>query len=221
MIRKFEISHYDQGKDSLEDLSAIIEKSYRINQEFFSGKIVPVKVHFVYTREEMDRQMGKKTPNWVVGIFDSQKGEVFIFSPSVYEKESSHKVSSFSSTVTHEIAHIFAAKLYGLRYPKWLNEGLAQYVEQNWLREIDKGHFLNFKLTHTQEGWDKHPQYGQAAIFTKYLIEFLGKNNFLKFIKLLNPNGSYKDFCQKFQEYFHCTLDECRKNWEKTLIIKC
>ena len=166
----------------------------------------------------MDTLLGRKTEDWVVGIFNTKKGEVYVFSPAVYETASSHKAEDFPYTVAHEIAHVFTARLYDLKDPKWLREGLAEYVAKDFeVFKMKKGKVSNLKSQHTSEQWEEDHNYPQAFSFTKYLIERFGKGNFIKFYQVLGSEDYYEEFCKKFENFFSSSLANCKSDWEASL----
>lgn len=214
----FEVTHYEPSQDSMESVWPIVKEAYQKNLEFFAGVAVPIKVHLVYNREEMDSLLGRKTQDWVVGIFKPSKKEIYVFAPSVYERESSHKVDDFPYTIAHEMAHIFTADLYGLKDPKWLREGLAGYVAKDFeVFKMKKSKASDLKSQHTSEQWEEGHNYPQAFSFTKYLIERCGKNDFLKFYQVLGSEDPYKEFCRKFHDFFGYSLEDCEKGWRESL----
>lgn len=216
-VTEFEVSHYNSELDSLESLNEVITNAYQKNFDFFQD-VVPVKVHLVYTRGEMDSLLGRKTEDWVVGTFNTKKHAIYVFAPSVYEKESSHRVEDFPYTIAHEMAHIFTAEQYGLKDPKWLNEGLAGYVAQDYeVIKMNKGRICPLRSMHTYKQWDKNHNYPQAFSFTKYLIDRFGKEAFLRFYRKLEDEVGYEEFAEKFQVSFNTSLADCEKDWQSNL----
>ena len=97
--------------------------------------------------------------------------------------------------VLHELAHIFTDNVAGPpkgRYPVWLYEGIARYIEEteyprsklpiNELYNLDEmgdEYSINIEL-------DKSKAYSTGSAFIAYLIDSYGKEKFIAFIERLN-----------------------------------
>lgn len=213
---------FDPSIDSKENLEKAVFEAYRKNKEFFGKDITNLKVNFLYRREEFDEINGRKTSEWEVGN-SSNKGNlnvIAIFSPFVFDRVSSHPSSDFSYVLTHELAHIFTQEILGFYYPKWLHEGIAGYVaEQYKIRKVDK--IDDFDKLHDSENWKKLHNYSQAFSFTKYLVDTLGKDKLIEFMielpKKLGRHHFPDDFKKFFKDVFEINFEEIASVWEKTL----
>jgi len=156
----------------------------------------------------MDEICGYKTKNWQVGY--ANKNKIFIFSPTIFDKVSDHPKSDFEFVLTHEVAHLFTNEILNFSYPKWLHEGIAGYVaEQYKIRPVEKvDEFVNL---HDKEGWNKFHNYPQAFSFTKYLVDKFGKDKMLEFLRNLRINlkneKSYEEFIEFFNKFFEADFD--------------
>jgi len=131
------ILDFNPQVDNKSDLESLVFNSYQKNQDFFGKKEINIEIKFIYQRSEMDDLYGYKTPEWYVGSANNNK--IAIFSPLVFDKVSNHPKTDFDYILTHEIAHLFSNEILRFSYPKWLCEGIAGYVaEQYKIRPIGK-----------------------------------------------------------------------------------
>lgn len=211
------IVSFDTDIDSLEELTRQAQVCYSPNKQFFGEDVGGIKVKFLYTREEMDKALGYKTQNWVVGSAGRRK-TIVIFSPTVFTKVSPHPISDFEPVLVHEIAHVFTGELFQLRYPRWLAEGLSGYVaEQYKTRPFNSQAIQDFAEVYDNKGWNKTNPYNQAYSFTVYLIERFGRESMLSLLRSLSPNDSRPDFTGKFRDVFKCDFNTCQTDWAKSL----
>ena len=208
---------FDPKIDSQEDLEKLVLKFFKENQDFFGEKKINIEIKFLYQRKDMDEICGCETPEWHVGF--TKGNQISIFSPLVFEKVSNHPQSDFSYTLTHEIAHVFINELLHFHYPKWLNEGIAGYIaEQYKIRPVGK--IDKFSDLHDKENWNKFYNFSQAFSFTKYLIDKFGKNKILDFLKNVKINigsvNSYYEFVKFFDEFLKADFDQEVSIWQKS-----
>ena len=219
MLNKNISFKFDSKIDSKPKLTKLVNKAYLENKKFFGQDVSGINVIFLYTRLQMDKISHKKTPDWLIG-YAKDKHNVYIFSPSVFDKVSNHPVTDFPYTLTHEITHIFTHHLLNFYYPKWLNEGIAGYVAQQYkIRSVEK--VQDFSKLHDQKNWDKHHNYSQAFSFTRYLIDTFGKEKTLKFLTQLPKNIErhhfYSDFVKFFNRFFAIDFNQTVNNWENDI----
>lgn len=208
---------FDEQIDSQENLEGLVSNAYQKNTEFFNQDKVEVKINFVYERSEMDEACGYKTPVWAVAA--AKDKQIFIFSPNVIEKVSHHPKSDFEYTLTHEIAHLFTDQILKFNYPKWLKEGLAGYVAQQYkIRKVKKIH--DFANLHDKKGWVKFPNYPQAYFFVKYLFEKFGQKKMMSFLEKISPKigprSSYEEFTKFFNLFFKKDFNQETSLWSKS-----
>lgn len=214
------IVSFNPDIDSLEDLTEAVQESYLPSRKFFDKDVTGIKVKFLYTREEMDRERGSKTPDWVVG--SAGKKTIVIFSPKVFSQVSPHPASDFLPVLTHEIAHIFQEGLFPFsRQPYWLMEGLAGYIAEQYKTRIVKPNnkIQDFAEIHYADGWNKTNPYNQAYSFTAYIIERFGKESLLPLLGSVSPTDSFQTFASKFEDAFKCDFYACQKDWVKSLDV--
>jgi len=205
------IAGYDKEVDSLKSLSSKVNNCYKRCVVFF-GREADVKIFFCYSRHDFDTFAKKKTPNWMVGI--SGHKEILIFSPSVFEKVSSHPMSDFVPVLTHEIAHVFVNQIYEFKYPVWLSEGICGYIAgQDRTRKVSKESIKRLALIHDAKGWGKAYNYSQAFLFTSYLIETFGKRKLFRLLKELGKRDSFSVFSRRFKRVYGLSPERSKKEW--------
>lgn len=220
MINKNISFDFDPKIDSKSVLTKLVNDAYLKNKKFFGENVSGIKIIFLYTRAQMDKSYERKTEDWEVGYAKDMQ-HIYIFSPSVFDKASNHIATDFSYVLTHELAHIFTFHLLDFSYPKWLHEGIAGYVaEQYKIRPVQKVH--DFSQLHDSENWNYYHNFPQAFSFTKYLIDTLKRKKMLQFLKQLPKNVSrrrypYKEFLSFFNQFFNLDFNQLVDNWKKTL----
>lgn len=109
-------------------------KSTKIElDKFFNFKVREPALFLLSSREQLDMIYEEKTQEWLVGctklLSSTKNGVIFILSPEVFSKQSSHKnPDEFWQVLKHEYCHIYFRQITGGVYPLWLNEGLANYL---------------------------------------------------------------------------------------------
>ena len=179
---------------------------------FFKKKIPEVKLTLVYSREEMNNLIGQKTADWFVGYADSFSNKIFMFSPSVFDRESEHSKRDFRKVLCHEICHLFIRQIHNSYEPIWLEEGLAYYVAGQESRLKNSSPIFNnpkaLFLIDTRNRWNKtigsRPDvpYALAFLLVDFLIRCYSKDRVIKLLMSLKGRYDKKRFCQKFRELY-------------------
>lgn len=224
-IQKRKITFIFQETDSYKDfVLKEIDRSFEKVKKFFNPSSFPIKVCLVYSREEFDKFIGKKTASWMVGHTNCPKNEIYLLSPLVFEKESTHRKEDFPKVLTHELTHLFTYQLYPFYEPRWLLEGLAYFVANQSKSDfrqrvkllINNDYFLS-KID-TTRNWQEnlyHGAYQLSFLWTSFLIKKFGKE---KILKLLGKTGfSYKraQFIKVFEQVYQQNLNSLEKQFIK------
>lgn len=192
-------------------LKALIGKIVKNHEKFFETKFDPnLQVRIVYSRAEMNSILKKDTPPWMVA--NANKGKIEIFSPSVFEKVSPHSKKEFPKVLKHELCHIFADKFPAL--PRWLEEGLAGYVANQY---NPNGHpkIKTLNKLYYKKDWDNEPLYQFSYFAVKYLVENYGKKKFFRLMSKANMNSALDEFNSIFKKIYSISVaefDEILKN---------
>ena len=81
------------------------------------------RIFLVASQEEFDRATGGTLPPWSEGVSFAETGAIVLKSPSF-----SGDIDGLQRTAVHEFVHLMVAKKAGRGVPRWLNEGLAQFL---------------------------------------------------------------------------------------------
>jgi hypothetical protein len=178
---------------------------------FFKKRIPKVKLTLVYSREEMNNLLGYKTASWFVGYADSSS-KIFMFSPSVFDKESNHSKRDFRKVLCHEISHLFIRQIHNSYEPVWLEEGLAYCVAGQESSLKNSNPIFNnpeaIFLIDTRNRWNKtidsQPDvpYALAFLLVDFLIRYYSKDRVIKLLMSLEGRYNKKRFCQKFRRLY-------------------
>ncbi|MFH1583301.1 MAG: hypothetical protein ABIB72_03210 [Candidatus Falkowbacteria bacterium] len=180
-----------------------LEKIYRIP----SKNLPQLYFELIYSREELNSKISKKTANWLVGLF--RKNKIYLFSPIAIEKFSPHKKTYIKKLITHELCHLFNHAINPL-LPLWLNEGIALVIaDQKKDSLIPKSDWLFFKKSLTNKKmhfkeFSEHSGYKISYALTSHLLDKLGRDGLFRLVKFaskknkpyakaLNLSASYID----------------------------
>jgi len=210
--------YYDPDIDSGVEIVERVSVAYRKNKQFFGQSLLSeYKIHLLYKREDMDKVCGFKTEPWLVGT-TTREGEIFIFSPKIFNEVSSHPASDFEPVLTHELAHIFLNEISKFYQPVWLNEGVAGYVAEQYKNKFPKK-ISDFEKLHCKEDWNNGPNYAQSSCFVSFLIEMFGKDRFLQFLEVVSKNKEAQDefsiFSEMFSRHFNVYFEQIVEQWQK------
>jgi hypothetical protein len=175
---------------------------------FFKKKIPKVKLTLVYSREEMNNLVRNKTSSWFVGYADSSS-KIFMFSPSVFDRESDHSKKDFRKVLCHEICHLFIRQIHNSYEPVWLEEGLAYCVAGQESELKNSNPIFNnpevIFFIDTRNRWNKtlydQPDipYALSFLLVDFLIKNFGKEKIIRFLISLKGRYSRRVFCQNFR----------------------
>lgn len=162
--------------------------------------------------------MWSQDPEWLVGTAN-YNGTIAIFSPSVFEKVSSHHRSDFPIVLTHEMAHAFIHANYKYKIPVWLTEGIPGYVAKQYkTRKMIRKNAQKFEKIHYKADWQKTTNYPQAYSFTKYLIDKFGKKKFLNFVSKLGENDSFNKFTDEVSKNLKVSFSDLVNEWLSQIV---
>ena len=192
---------YEKNDNSVDKYIKEFIKQYKKLIKFFNKQPPKITINFIYTRKEMDKHWGAKSPGWLNGMVDNKNPyQIYIFSPKVTRKLTNSKKSEILPTIVHETAHAFVTEINERCY-YWMNEGICQYVEaknvknnivkkKDWVWFIDNNAFwdpdLEWKIQANHDG------YKIAYNLVKYILGTKGKNNFIKLLRIKREGDSEK-----------------------------
>lgn len=216
---------YYKGNDNLvEPYIKKFTNQYKKLIKFFNKYPPKITINFIYTRKEMDNYFGEKSPKWLCGMVDNKDMyKMYIFSPLVFEKLTTHKKDEILPTIIHETAHAFVSQINKKCFA-WMNEGICQYVENDkkdykkikeknlkWF--IENNIFFNPKIK-----WNiqvEHEGYKISFNLVKYILKTKGKNKFIQLLKI-KREGNPEKLKQKMNKIV-CNMDLLLINFSKKL----
>jgi len=208
-----------KGKD-FNKLRDLIVKTYNDVSSRFEDELNNLTVCVHKNRKEFDKKLNLKTKLWHIASASNEKIDIIHF--NAYEKETSHKKEDFLPTLKHEIAHLFIdKKTNGKAVPKWLDEGLASCVSEQYKNIKHSIHIEeNFcEKLGTPKGWNDYSDYcayDTASLFVAFLTEKYTLDKVITLLSKLDKNYYYPNFEIIFKNNFEETL----KNLEKEFVGK-
>lgn len=187
------IKYYgDINNDNKEELKTFVA----FLENYFDIKNLLIKINVLKTREEFNKEIGKKTPDWMVGYTISNN--IYVLSPEAFEKESNHKRSEFVQIIKHEISHVFIGNVSPLCL-KSLEEGLClNFAGQNRTALIKKENFdlfygnSIFYNLNDQKLFADLQGYQLSYMMVKNLLNKFNKNQITELIKIERTDRNWK-----------------------------
>lgn len=154
-------------------------------------------------------------PEYMCACFRDEDQSLNFFEPS--DDADEHKEwtkNEYDLVIYHELIHAIQYKIYG-KQPEWLTEGVAKYLDGTyklgikWLLQnyINKVPLPRMKELEEEFGFHDYDSYDYAYIMVSYLLESMGKERFLTFLKNANEiNALSETLLEKsidhYREYF-------------------
>lgn len=172
--------------------------------DFFGVQPPKIKINFNYSRSEMDKYWGSKS--MVSAMVDNEDPYlIYIFSPSVFEVMTKHRLAEMLPIIIHEIAHTFVTEING-RCFSWMNEGVCEFASRAVYEEkVEKKNWdwlrCNNVFIDTEIGWDcliDHQGYNISFKLVSYIIERCGKKAIFDLLRIKRvPNKDMKNIISK------------------------
>jgi tetratricopeptide (TPR) repeat protein len=120
--------------------------------------------------------------------------------------------------LTHELAHAFIAGKSGRTAPRWLHEGLAQYVEGSRTPAgVAAGLARAYRDLDGRPGWGETFSYPSSLAFVEFLVEREGWHRLVDVLEAM-ARGLGEE--PAFQEATRYSLKELRDLWGKALAAR-
>ena len=209
-------SNYSQVIDS------IIESRKNEIFDFFNVKEfeLPFNIYIYDSIEELVnglRKRGfKKDPDYMCACHKDEDNSLNFFEPKDNPGENEWSKEEYESVVFHELIHGIQFTLFGTT-PEWLNEGIAKYLDGTyskgikWLLDnyINNSPIPNQKEIENEFGMHEYDSYDYAYLMVSYLIDTLGKDNF---VNLLSNKEQFEiekeDLLNRSIDYYNKKYDE-------------
>lgn len=200
-------------------------KAFDFVYKIFLIKIPNITVRVYTTREEFNKYIGEKTATWIIANA-SDNNEIAILSPSAMKRDGIHSSQEFLPVLKHEFTHLFIEKLTaGKTVPKWLNEGLAQYIAKQYknAKYAVKTAEKDFcKKSATKSDWNKRTNqqvYQVAALFVYFLIKKYSFQKVKELLSSLDKNYYYQNFEKLFFKIYKISLSDAEKKFIEEINI--
>jgi len=181
--------------------------------DFYNTNIEQPSIFFIDSRKEIDEIWGRKTEEWFSAW--AKDGNIYILNPEIYTEESNHKdIKHFWQSLKHEYCHLYYRKITKTGYPKWLNEGLANYLANQNKKKPSKKEALRVFNYYQKTDWRI---YNIGYFWTKLLIEKFGKKKLLTLINNIDSQTAEKEFAKKF--YLIYKFHYSKADFEKILLF--
>ena len=131
-----------------------------------------------------------KMPDYMCACYKDEDHSLNFFEPKDNPNENEWSKEEYKKVVFHEEIHAIQSIIYGSQ-PEWLTEGVAKYLDGTYSKGIK--YLLNEYVNkidippmyelENEFGMHNYDSYDYAYLMVSYLIETLGKDNFLVAIK--------------------------------------
>src|SRR3989344_5535982 len=204
---RFLIRHKKIDKEYLDSFDFDrLEEKYQNIKDFYSFEkdLNLIRICFIYNPEEFLFFTGREfNQNWICAMV-GYHNTINIFSPSVIEELTTHKIESIFNTIAHEISHLFYGYSKLVDFPLF-NEGIAKYHGDNKC-----GNKINFNLPSLKGGKDPRYDYGVGHLMICSIMEHFGDQGAKKIIEFLKKSSievSEDDLFNLFEKIFELDVN--------------
>lgn len=179
-------------------MTGFLKSTRKELNDFYNTNIEQPSVFFIDSRKEINEIWRRKTEDWFSAWVKDMN--IFILNPEIYTKESNHQdINHFWQSLKHEYCHLYYRKITNTGCPKWLNEGLANYLAGQVKKKPTKEEALIVFDYYQKIDWRI---YNIGYFWIKLLIEKFGKKKLLTLIKTINSQTTKKEFAKKFHQIY-------------------
>ncbi len=187
-----------QNSDSnyKQTIDTIINNRKKEIFDFFNCREVelPFNIYVYDSIEELVnglRNRGyKNDPDYMCACHKDEDNSLNFFEPKDNPNENEWSKEEYNNVVFHELIHGIQFSLFGST-PEWLNEGIAKYLDGTYSKGIKwlLDNYINNNIIPNQAeienefGMHEYDSYVYAFVMVSYLIDTLGKDNFINVLK--------------------------------------
>ncbi len=132
----------------------------------------------------------KNMPNYMCACYKDEDNSLNFFEPNDNPNENEWSKEEYKNVIFHEEIHGIQSIIYGVQ-PEWLTEGIAKYLDGTYKKGIkylldeyiNKTAIPPMSELENEFGMHDYDSYDYSYLMVRYLIETLGKDNFLNAIK--------------------------------------
>ncbi len=201
-----------------EEIKKIINQNKEKIFNFFNAKETDLQCTiYIYDSIEslidgLKNRGFKDFPDYMCACFKDEDNSLNFFEPKDNPSLQEWSKEEYKNVIYHELIHAVQYNLFGY-LPEWLSEGIAKYLDGTYSKGVKclLDNYINNNQIPSQSeienefGMHSYDSYDYAYLMVNYLIETLGKNNFivllrekieLKVIKenLLNKSINYYNY---------------------------
>ncbi len=141
-----------------------------------------------------------KMPDYMCACYKDEDKSLNFFEPKDNPNENEWSKEEYERVVFHEEIHAIQNIIYGTQ-PEWLTEGIAKYLDGTYTKGIpyllteyvNKISIPPMYELENEFGFHDYDSYDYAYLMVSYLIETLGKEEFLEAIKSKDMIASLSD----------------------------
>ena len=113
---------------------------------------------------------------------------------------------------------IYLREIYKIKKPRWLIEGLADYISGKNFSNVKLKEIIDFGDLHNFNDFHKYNAYNQSGLFVKYLLDEFGKDKLFSLLSVpMHSNDDFGTFCKIFEEVYGFDFRDIVKNWSVCL----
>ncbi len=199
----------------------IIENRKNEVFDFFNTKEIelPFNIYVYDSVEELVKGLAqrgfKKDPDYMCACHKDEDNSLNFFEPKDNPNENEWSKEEYKKVIFHELVHGIQFTIFG-QTPEWLNEGIAKYLDGTyskgikWLLDnyINNNPIPNQYEIENEFGMHEYDSYDYVYLMVNYLIETLGKDDFVDLLrnkeKIANAK---KDLLNKSIDYYNSLYD--------------
>lgn len=173
---------------------------------FFNSEEIdlPVTIYVYNSKEDLVngmRERGyKNAPHYMCACQRDEDNSLNFFEPKDNSGEKERTKEEYENVIFHELIHCIQFNLFGTT-PEWINEGIAKYLDGTYSKGIKwllENYINNNSIPKQEEienefGMHEYDSYDYAYLMVSFLIEKLGKENFVELLKDKNKLISIKN----------------------------
>ncbi len=174
----------------------IIENRKNEVFDFFNTKEIelPFNIYVYDSVEELVKGLAqrgfKKDPDYMCACHKDEDNSLNFFEPKDNPNENEWSKEEYKKVIFHELVHGIQFTIFG-QPPEWLNEGIAKYLDGTyskgikWLLDnyINNNPIPNQYEIENEFGMHEYDSYDYAYLMVSYLIDTLGKDNFIDLLR--------------------------------------
>ena len=174
--------------------------------EYEPTSTIPV---ILFTKERYHAVTG--TGHWSGGAYSAQDGRIRIPAGGL----SAAALGEIDSTLRHELVHVFVDERTGGAAPRFLHEGLAQYVEGERVTSLLNMDTLAALADGRLDGVGGF--YAEALSFGEYLVQLAGQRGVND---LLEAIGEARDADAGFRKVYGVDYKKIRADWREWAVVQ-